>query len=690
MKETKSEISNISNSKNRSLPFSLSKYKRSKIVLNKATQKHNQSHKKSISKQKIKESKKLSDFHIINSQLQKHNSNPLMKNIMIINDIIETKTNHFLAIFKDYLITDYIDEFLKRYFEIKESEELIPKFYVYYQNYLKFFCRGFFIDFAANKIIQDYGEFQAELYYNKNYGLKDKKNKKNKIDDKNINDSSKSLSNNITNYNLNKLKLLFTESVKNSINRIEKSKLIRNYIYKYNTNEISNILYKSKNETLTLNDDTKVYNNDNLLTNENSLINLIDAIINKKRKKKKVNKNTKNNYNVNDKNIVNIYKNLLNQSPIKSAGNRYNNKNGAYNKTNQKTSSIKIFNKNIPIIIKNKKYNNNISNEFKDIAKTPVYLENPKISTKNFSRNQKNNNSNLFMKSNLTQKHCYRNTSKSISTRLGANFQTSKNNIKKFSSFHTNLNLDSQNKKMIKYTAINFKNIDSNLLSTSNSRKKNFIYSYHSNKSNCNKKSNNRIKHYQYITYKNKIQLKNKTNRRKQSYSLSNSNSIFNNFHININNNIMLLNNNTHYNSNKNNLKSNSKNKKRIDDIKINLNKQNKSRNIGIGIDLKKYKTELKIINIKNRKNVCSSIRKYIYLVKNKSKSKDKINKNKETFSRNKSNICNNHSCFKIKKVEDSDIMPSFKNIKNLNNSNKSLNLNKIQKINIIFDYKRK
>ena len=413
MKETKSETSNLSNSKNRSLPFSLSKLKKSRIVLNKASQKDNQSHKKSISKQNIKESIKLSAFHIINSQLQKHNSNPLMKNIMIINDIIETKINHFLAIFKDYLITDYIDEFLKRYFAIKESEELIPKFYVYYQNYLKFFCGGLFIDFKANKIIQDYGEFQAELYYNKNYGLKDKKNKKNKIDDKNIDDSSKSLSNN-ANYNLNKLKLLFTESVKNSINRLEKSKLIRNYIYKYNTNEISNILYKNKNETLTLNNDTKVYNTDNLLTNENSLINLIDVIINKKRKKKKANKNSKNNYNINDKNIVNIYKNLLNQIPIKSAGNRYNNKNGTYNKTNQKTSSIKIFNKNIPLIIKNKKYNNNISNEFKDIAKTPVYLENPKIPSKNFSRNQKKNNNNLFMKSNLTQKNCYRNTSKSI------------------------------------------------------------------------------------------------------------------------------------------------------------------------------------------------------------------------------------------------------------------------------------
>ena len=154
----------------------------------------------------------------------------------------------------------------------------------------------------------------------------------------------------------------------------------------------------------------------------------------------------------------------------------------------------------------------------------------------------------------------------------------------------------------------------------------------------------------------------------------------------------MLLNNNnnTHYNSNKNYLKSNSKSKKRIDDIKLTLNKQIKSRNLGIGIDLKKFKTEKNYNNFKNKKNICSSIRKYIYLVKTRSKSKDKINKNKELLIRNKSNLYNNHSCFKIKKIEDSDIMPSLKNFKKLNNSNKNLNLNKIQKINIIFDYKRK
>lgn len=706
MEEGKLDILDLSKPKNSSLPISLDKMKKSKVFKNKMTKKFQQSFKKSIPKEKVdkKIKNKFLSIYIINRQLQKHNSNPLKKNIMIINDIIETKTNHFLAIFKDYLITDYVDEFLKRYFIVSESTELLPKFYIYYQNYLKFFCRGLFTDFKANKIIQEYGECQAELYYNKNYGGKEKKSKKNRDENNdNINDGDNNSNASITSSNINKLRLLFTDTVKNSINRIENSKLWQNYIYKYNTNEISNIFYKSKNETMTLNDDTKIYNEDNLMTNENSLINLIDVMIHKKREKKKTikNKNIKNNnnnYNINDKNIVNIYKNLLDQSPIRSARNlNYNNKNGLYNKTSKKVASIKIFNKNIPMIFKNKKQINNISNDIKDKnIKTPISEKPNKILSKNnfHSRNSKFNNSgNFFMKSNLTQK-IYRNTSKSISSRIGlGNIITSKNNNNnknKFASFNTNLNQNS--KKKLKFNGIYFKNTNENFLSTSSSRnlKKNFICSYQSNKNN--QKLNNRIRHYQYITYKNKNQLKQKNSKHKQSCSLSNSNSIFNNFHININNNIMLLNNNnnnTHYNSNKNNLKSNSKIKKRIDDIKLTLKKQNKSRNNGV--DLKKYKTEIKYLqnnNIKSKKNICSSIRKYIYLVK--TKSKDKNNKNKEQLIRNKSNIFN-YSCFKIKKTgEDSDVMSSLKNIKKLNNSNKNLNLNKVPKINIIFDYKRK
>ena len=708
MEEGKLDILDLSKPKNSSLPISLDKMKKSKVFKNKMTKKFQQSFKKFMPKEKEKDKgekkikNKFLSMHIINKQLQKHNSNPSKKNVMIINDIIETKTNHFLAIFKDYLITDYIDEFLKRYFTVNESTELLPKFYIYYQNYLKFFCRGLFTDFKANKIIQEYGECQAELYYNKNYGGKEKKSKKNKDEnnDNIIDDGDGDAENNSnvskTRSNVNKLRLLFTDTVKNSINRIENSKLLQNYIYKYNTNEISNIFYKSKNETMTLNDDTKIYYDDDLMTNENSLINLIDVMIHKKREKKKIikNKNIKNNY-INDKNIVNIYKNLLDQSPIKSARNlNYNIKNGLYNKTSKKVASIKIFNRNIPMIIKNKKQNNNISNDIKEKnIKTPISEKPNKIISKNnfHSRNSKFNNSgNFFMKSNLTQK-IYRNTSKSISSRIGlGNIMTSKNNNKnKFSSFNTNLNQNS--KKKLKFNGIYFKNTNENFLSTSSSRnlKKNFICSYQTNKNN--QKLNNRIRHYQYITLKNKNQLKQKNSKHKQSCSLSNSNSIFNNFHININNNIMLLNNNTHYNSNKNNLKANSKIKKKIDDIKLTLNKQNKSRNNGI--DLKKYKTEIKYLqnnNIKSKKNICSSIRKYIYLVK--TKSKDKNNKNREQLIRNKSNIfSSNHSCFKIKKTgEDSDVMPSLKNIKKLNNSNKNLNLNKVPKINIIFDYKRK
>ena len=60
---------------------------------------------------------------------------------MLINDLIESKETHFIAIFKDYLISDYQEEFLRRYFIITEINEVMPKFYQYYKNYLNFFLQ---------------------------------------------------------------------------------------------------------------------------------------------------------------------------------------------------------------------------------------------------------------------------------------------------------------------------------------------------------------------------------------------------------------------------------------------------------------------------------------------------------------------------------------------------------------------
>ena len=712
MEDEDYNIFSISSPRNGKIAFSIEKINKSKNKKNKAHQKFHEQFYIHTSNDQI--NKKINDFDkflIMNNQLQKHNSTPNQKNIMIVNDIIDTKTNHYLAVFKDYLIADYIDEFLKRYFSIDECEELIPKFYLYYKNYLNFFCRGIFIDFQANKIIQNNGEFQAELYYNNNYGSKHTKKGKKALEE-NISENSRSNSksessqdykNNNTNISkINKIKLIFSKSIRKKLGGSESSK-------NSDKKDVSNIYYKNNNETITLNDETKIYNDDNVYTNENSLINLLNTLINKKLTKKKLNekKNIKNN--INEKNIINIYKNLISQSPIKSA--KYQNyiKFGINNKSSKKVSSIKIFNKNIPIILKNK--NHNLSNEMK----TP-FLEKTKISSRNNqSRNSRtnfssraNNSTNIFIKNSKSKKKNKKrkNNSKSILTRLNfGNLATNKIKKSKYTTF--NKNLVSKKKGKSIYTGYYFKNMSNNSLNNSRSFKKTFVNGFHTNNlSNNFQKSNIKIKQYQNMTTKNKTlsknRIQNKIYRHKQNSSLSNSNSIYNNFHININNNIMLLNNNNnikHFISNKNNMKSFSKSKKKnnnINNYNYNPKRINKniSRNENI-FDINKYRTEIKNmqVNIKNKKNINKNIyanKKFMSLEKSRSKHKEKNLKNKEALVRNKSNLFINNSHFKVKKFEKSEMMPSLKNCKKMNNSNKDLISQNGQKVNIIFDYKKK
>jgi hypothetical protein len=490
-------ILSISSPKSEKRAFTIEKIKKTKYKKNKAHQIFHENFNIHISDKRHKKLNDFDKFLIMNNQLQKYNSTPEEKNIMIINDIIETKTNHFLAVFKDFLITDYVDEFLKRYFTFDECEELIPKFFLYYKNYLKFFCRGFFIDFKANKIIQDNGEFQAELYYNNNYGGKEnrkgKKAKEEKIcrysgeesKSKSKSETTQENKNNTNISKINKIKLIFSKSIRNKLGGSESSRI-------QEKKELSNIFYKNKNETITLNDETKVFNEDNIFTNENSLINLLNILINKKLQRKKYNENKIVKNNINEKNIVNIYKNLLSQSPIKSA--RYQNyiKNGIYNKTSKKISSIKIFNKNIPIILKNK--NHNLSNDMK----TP-FLEKTKMASRNnHSRNSRtnfssraNNSTNIFVR-NIKSKKSHKkrkNNSKSILTRLNiGNFGSNKSNKSKYSTF--NKNIINKKRKKATNTGYYFKNMSNNSSNSSRNLKKNFIYSFHSNNNNNNNNNN--------------------------------------------------------------------------------------------------------------------------------------------------------------------------------------------------------
>lgn len=90
-------------------------------------------------------------------------------NLERIEVLIYNKNTHFVSVFKDYLIYDYIDEFLKREYNLKEAKDKIKYFAEYYCNYLCFFCKPVFSNLKLNKLVQEHGERRAKLYYNQNY-----------------------------------------------------------------------------------------------------------------------------------------------------------------------------------------------------------------------------------------------------------------------------------------------------------------------------------------------------------------------------------------------------------------------------------------------------------------------------------------------------------------------------------------
>jgi hypothetical protein len=98
-------------------------------------------------------------------------------NSLFTDALIYSKNCHIFSLYKEYLIWDFSDEFLKRFYNVHESIERLPKISNYYKNYLKFFCNPFFRDFKKNEIIQSFGDNKAEIYYKNNYGDKKKKQK---------------------------------------------------------------------------------------------------------------------------------------------------------------------------------------------------------------------------------------------------------------------------------------------------------------------------------------------------------------------------------------------------------------------------------------------------------------------------------------------------------------------------------
>ena len=137
----------------------------------------------------------------------------------IMENLIFNKNTHLVSTFKDYMIWDYVEEFLKRFYNDRESGERVPKFASFYKNYLKFFCIPTFKDIFCNEMIHNFSEKKAELFYNENY--RKKKETNSYQEDCGIYEESESDedSDSKTSNNNNIEKTIFNETVKKKIER---------------------------------------------------------------------------------------------------------------------------------------------------------------------------------------------------------------------------------------------------------------------------------------------------------------------------------------------------------------------------------------------------------------------------------------------------------------------------------------
>ena len=562
---------------------------------------------------------KLSYKRIINSNLQKHNINKKKFGIIKINDLIDSKYCNIVAIFKDYLISDYIDEFLRRFYKKKESKNRIPKFSEYYKNYLLFFCKPTFSDFFANDIIQDLAEIKAEIYYNANYR---NKKKEKKIINKDI------------------AKTIFDSTIKESIDNI----IIDTQEY------ISTI---SSQQTINLPDETiLIINGQNKNSKDNSISSILKCFSSSKGNKSKNNKKLKKNdilsnsnkYLLNSiqKEIENIQiKSNINKShtnkfkptstiPISSRVHSGNKVNLKYNNKNLKMTRIET----------STSQNNLSSNRNKNKSKSKDFSNskviNTQMSNSNFSRNK--------LKSPLN--------SPIINNRifLTSNSPKFNNNNKKKKSNEKNNNNQVKNQFQLNKNSehLNLKDIMKLTLQIYNDKSKN---SLSKNNNNNNNNTNN-------------------TNQKLISHKHTRSSPTINNFNININNHILLQNSISNTNNNinsyllkkandrnsplKKNSPPNSRNKEKTF-IRVNTDSQKK---------LNPYSTMSNYQNfaLNTNKDIDHLLNNNFFSSFNDKSSKSKrSNKGFKTIRQNHQSPLNNKSCLSNDNLQKSHILsPKF------------------------------
>ena len=105
----------------------------------------------------------------------KYNVLPQEYNLIQLDNFVTAKYCHHLASFKENLIYNDSEEYLRRYYEINESTKKIPLFSEFYKSYLNFFCFPTFAELKLNDLIEDMVEDKAKAFYNENYKEEEEK-----------------------------------------------------------------------------------------------------------------------------------------------------------------------------------------------------------------------------------------------------------------------------------------------------------------------------------------------------------------------------------------------------------------------------------------------------------------------------------------------------------------------------------
>ena len=321
-------------------------------------------------------------------------------NCLYINQLLYETSSHYTIIYKEFEFYQNFDEYLKRWYTLRESVNRMPKINDYYKNYHKFFCKPNFNDFSIANIMQNYGDEKAELYYKDNFGVSNS-DKDEDITRKNNSMSLSSLDN-ITNN-----KTIFNEKNRFLIDKNEKS---INYSMTMSLNNTTLNSINNKNKNLASSKRTN-----------DSFDQIVDNIVHyKKKKKKKDKKNKRNKSNKSNKNYKNeneIKKlNNYQQKKCNSKKGHTENKSRKANKISTKDQKIKNYNSNNIVKVRQFIGDNNALTSILKVFNSPKNIIKRHSQKTKF---EEYNNNNQLSKKNSTNVHHQRNKTYTLNNYSG-------------------------------------------------------------------------------------------------------------------------------------------------------------------------------------------------------------------------------------------------------------------------------